>query len=367
VSRLRVLFACDWFVRYTVGLASGVADHGAGTALLTRAADREFGDAPGAMRTYVTSRLGPEVPHLRIDRRVRDPGVAPELARARLAVRRLDPDIVHIQESVLNDPRLFLAAGCRRGHYALTVHDLERHPGDAPMNRRQRTLWRGLVRWAGLIFVHGDVLRERLIATERPHGQVVVIPHGTDGPLVAPLPVRPSLLLFGRLTAYKGLDTLLTAMPMVWARAPETRLLIAGEGDIEPHPVLDDGRVLVRNEHVPDADVPELFGAATCVVLPYREASQSGVAAVAKRHGRPIVATNVGALGAAAHDGATRIVPPEDPPALARALVEVVCTPGTAARMGRAAADTVRQELSWTRVGEATLEAYRRWLIPRAR
>jgi glycosyltransferase involved in cell wall biosynthesis len=235
------------------------------------------------------------------------------------------------------------------------------------MNRRQRALWRALIGRAGLLFVHGEALRERLIAAHRPAAEVVVVPHGTDEPLVAPLPERPTLLLFGRLTAYKGLDTLLDAMPLVWARAPETRLMIAGEGDLDRHPALGDARVLVRNEHVPDADVPDLFGAATCVVLPYREASQSGVAAVAKRHGRALVVTDVGALRAVARDGAARIVPAGDPPALARAVLEVVCTPGLAERMGRAAADAVRAELSWSRVGEATLAAYRRWLAARSR
>jgi glycosyltransferase involved in cell wall biosynthesis len=79
------------------------------------------------------------------------------------------------------------------------------------------------------------------------------------------------------------------------------------------------------------------------------------------------VVTDVGGLRAIAQDGAARIVPPEDPPALATALVDVVRTPGLAERMGRAAADAARHELSWSSVGEATLEAYRRRLIPSGR
>jgi glycosyltransferase involved in cell wall biosynthesis len=364
VTGPRVLLACDWFLRYTVGLAGGLAAHGAQVALLTRCHDREFGSIPGAMRRYVLDALGPGVPHACLEGRVRDPGALRAVVRVRRAVQRSPPAVVHIQESLLNDPRLLLAAGARPGRYALTVHDLERHPGDTPMSVRQRALWRALVHGAGLLFVHGDVLRERLIAEHRPRAPVVVVPHGTDEPAVAPLPARPSLLMFGRLTRYKGLDTLLDAMPLVWAQAPETRLTIAGRGEIARHPTLEDGRVLVRNEYVPDAEVPELFGSATCVVLPYREASQSGVAAVAKRHGRAVVATDVGALDAIARDGGGRLVPPSDPDALARALVEVVRTPGLAERMGRAAVVGVRDSLSWSSVAAATLEAYRRWLIP---
>jgi glycosyltransferase involved in cell wall biosynthesis len=367
VTRPRVLLACDWFVRYTAGLAGGLAEHGTAVVLLTRTHDREFGDRPGAMREFVTGALGGDVPHLRLGGRVRDPRGARDALQARRAVRRFAPDVVHLQDSLPNDPRLLFAARVRRGRYALTVHDLDRHPGDAPMRARERGLRRALVHGAGLIFVHAERLRERLLAEQRPRASVVIVPHGADKPSVAPLPARPSLLLFGRLSWYKGIDTLLDAMPLVWTSAPETRLTIAGRGAIAHHPALEDPRVLVRNEHVPDAEVPGLFGSATCVVLPYREASQSGVAALAKCHGRGLVATRVGGLEDLARDGGARLVPPEDPRALAEALVEVVGTPGLAGRMSRAAADAVRAQLSWSRVGEVTLEAYERHLTAGAR
>ena len=142
-----------------------------------------------------------------------------------------------------------------------------------------------------------------------------------------------------------------------------TRLTIAGEGEVARHPALSDERVVLSAGYVQDARVPELFAAATCVVLPYREASQSGVAALAKRHGRGLIVTDVGALAEAARDGAARVVPAEDAPALARAILDVVATPGAAARMSGAAIAAVRDELSWERVAGATLEAYRRDLI----
>jgi glycosyltransferase involved in cell wall biosynthesis len=190
----------------------------------------------------------------------------------------------------------------------------------------------------------------------------VVVPHGVDVPLVRPLPRQPSLLLFGRMSRYKGLDTLLDAMPLVWERVPEARLVVAGGGEIAPRPELADPRVTVRNEFVPDAELPELFAAATCVVLPYRAASQSGVAADAKRFGRPLVVTDVGGLADAARDGAALVVPPADPRALAKAVVDVLRTPGLAERMGQAAAASGRGGSSWSHVGGLTLDAYRRHL-----
>jgi glycosyltransferase involved in cell wall biosynthesis len=364
---LSVLLACDWFVRYTVGLAGGLRACGARPLLLTRSHDREFGSLPGAMRAYVDDALAPDVPRLRLGGRVRDPRAVRELVRLRRAIGRASPHVVHLQDSVVNDPRLLFAAGARPGAYALTVHDLERHPGDRPANRRQTELRRRLVRGAGLIFVHGDVLRERLIAEQRPRGAVVVVPQGADPPAAAPLPASPSLLLFGRLSRYKGIDTLLDAMPLVWREAPDTRLTIAGAGEVADHPALADERVLLRTGYVPDARVPELFAAATCVVLPYREASQSGVASLARQHGRGLIVTNVGALAEAARDGAARVVEPDEPEALARAIVDVVAGEGVAARMSGAAIAAVRQGLSWESVARATLDAYRLFLAGKSR
>jgi glycosyltransferase involved in cell wall biosynthesis len=364
-AEIRVLLACDWFVRYTVGLAGGLAAHGSPVALLTRAHDGEFGSTAGAMRAYVGAELGPAVTHLQLGGRVRDPRAAADLLRVAGRARRFAPRVVHVQDSVASDPRLLVAAGLRPGRYALTIHDIDRHPGDPAVRRRQQALGRALVRGAGLIFVHADALRDQLVERHRPRGAVVVIPHGSDDPppAPAPLPPRPSLLLFGRVSRYKGADTLLDALPLVWEHAPETTLTIAGKGRLQPHPTLADPRVIVRNEYVPDADVPALFAAATCVVLPYREASQSGVAAQAKRYGRALVVTAVGGLTAVAGRGEALIVPPEDPRALADALLEVVRTPGLGERMGHAAAAAVRDELSWSRVAERTLDAYERHLL----
>jgi glycosyltransferase involved in cell wall biosynthesis len=138
--------------------------------------------------------------------------------------------------------------------------------------------------------------------------------------------------------------------------------MVAGAGDVPMHDSLADSRVTLRSEHVPEAAVSTLFDEATCVVLPYRQASQSGVGSEAKRHGRAIVATAVGGLPELITPDCGRLVPPEDAQALAGAIVEVVDTPGLAAEMGLRAAASA-QDASWGRVAAKTLEAYRRYLL----
>jgi glycosyltransferase involved in cell wall biosynthesis len=300
---------------------------------------------------------------------VRSPRGLVATLQARRALRTFDPDVVHLQAAIVNDPRLIFASGARRRRFALTVHDPVCHPGDDASRASQ--LGRGtLVRAAGLIFVHGAVLRDELAEVARPRAPIVVIPHGVD-PVAgepAPLPKRPSILFFGRLGYYKGVDVLLDAMAAIWAELPEAELTIAGAGELPRHPALADGRVTVRVEHVPDSELPNLFADATCVALPYRQASQSGVGALAKRHGRGLVVSEVGALPELVADGSGLTVPAESPAALAAGLLGPLRDRGLAERLGRAASATAVAGAGWDAVAATTLAAYEEHLLaPRRR
>jgi glycosyltransferase involved in cell wall biosynthesis len=359
-GRPRVWLACDWFVKYTAGLAGGLGEVGCETVLLTRNHDREFGGRTGAMWEFVAQEAGSSR-HLVLRGRVRDPGALIEVARLRRFARRWRPDFVHVQDSLANDPRLGHASGLRARRYALTVHDPVPHPGDAVAGRLQRAARRRLRARAGLAFVHSEALADELRATGDVSCPVVVVPHGAGAPEPSPLPQRPSLLFFGRISHYKGLDVLLDAMPLVWERHPEVELVIAGEGEVPSRPALSDPRVSLRRGYLADAELPALFAASSCVVLPYRQASQSGVGTQARQFGRAVVATRVGGLAELVGPDQGRLVEPGDPAALAAAVAELVADPALAADLGRRAAEA-STAVSWPSVAEATLDAYRRYL-----
>lgn len=353
----RVLLGCDFFLRYTAALAGGLDRAGAQVTLLSRDHDLEFGGRPGGAAAFVAATAGPGVRRCLVEGRVRSPRGARSALRARRAVRRFEPDVVHLQAGIGNDPRLVLASGARPRRFALTIHDPVRHPGEAVS--RSATLGnRALIRAAALIFVHGEALREELCEATGARAPIVVVPHGVERADAPPLPQGPAILFFGRIGPYKGLDVLLDSMPRVWERLPEAELTVAGEGEVPEHPVLADERVTVRLEHVPDGAVPELFTAARCVALPYRQASQSGVGSLAKRFGRPQVVTAVGGLPELVADGSGVVVPSEDAGALAEALVSVLAEPGVAERLGAAAANSAAAGAGWDEVAAATLHAY---------
>ncbi len=137
------------------------------------------------------------------------------------------------------------------------------------------------------------------------------------------------LLFFGFVRAYKGLRTLLRALPRVRARRPAVRLVIAGEFYEDERAYRDliaslglAEAVLVRGEYIPEAEVGLYFSAANLVVQPYESATQSGVAQTAWHFDRPVVTTDVGGLAEVVTDGVSGYVtPPGDPEALADAIV----------------------------------------------
>jgi alpha-maltose-1-phosphate synthase len=359
----RVLLACEWFVKYTTGLARGLADHGCDVTLLSRDHDLEFGEIPGTMQRFVDQTLDGRARHVALGGRVRDPVQLRRVGALRRTIGSWGPEVVHVQDSLTHDLRLAVAAGYPWRRFALTVHDPTPHPGDPQPNARILFARRLLRRQADLLFVHGEALAEELRGTGDVRGAVEVVPLPFVGAVERePVPADPSMLFFGRISHYKGLDTLLAALPAVWEKIPAARLVVAGQGELPESDLWDDPRIDLRLEHVPEEALPGLFGAARCVVLPYRQASQSGVGSAARQHGRAVVATAVGGLPDLVDADSGRLVAPEDPAAMAAALIEVLGTPGLAERMGDAGGEASGGS-SWATVSEIILDAYRRHLL----
>jgi glycosyltransferase involved in cell wall biosynthesis len=357
----RVVLACDWLLKYAAGLAQGLREAGAEVALLTRDHGLEWGGDAEEMRTELRARIGAEAPLWLLSGRIREVEGLRQVARIRSEIREFGPDLTHFQQATMVDPRLFVAAARRPRHYAVTLHDPSVHPGDQHPSRVFFALERAMFTGAGVTFTHGQALVEET-RKHKPwlRGPIEIVPHGVDVLRPAPLPETPTLLFFGRISHYKGLDVLLDAMPQLWEAAPTTRLVIAGYGQMPESEVLADGRVEVHNEHVPESTVPGLYNGATAVVLPYRQASQSGVGSLAKSYGRASIVTDEGGLPELVADGSGIVVPSEDVGALANALIEVITEPGRAEAMGAAASASAQAEFSWKAVGQATLDAYRR-------
>ena len=167
-------------------------------------------------------------------------------------------------------------------------------------------------------------------------------------------------LFFGAVREYKGLDLALEALARL-PRGFDARLVVRGrfwEGAERYRRLVADlglgRRVDIEDGYAKNEDAALAFSAADAVVLPYRSATQSGVAQLAFAYGKPVVATRVGGLPAAIADGRTGyLVPPGDARALARAMIEVAADP---ARF-RAAIAAEHDATSFSRYAELLVAA----------
>ncbi|MBX6747910.1 MAG: glycosyltransferase, partial [Acetobacteraceae bacterium] len=191
-----------------------------------------------------------------------------------------------------------VAPALRRAGIAFVpmVHDAEPHPGDQLGPFWEWRLGRELDAARCAIALSGAVAAA--LRARRPGLPVLRLPLGAHLPseFLRAAPVRqagggPEFLLFGRLRAYKGLDLLRDAFHLLRLRHPEARLRVVGEGDAEglaPGLASLPG-VRVESRWVAEAEIPALIAAADALVLPYREASQSGVVSLAHAMGVPVV------------------------------------------------------------------------------
>lgn len=164
----------------------------------------------------------------------------------------------------------------------------------------------------------------------------------------------PVLLFFGYVRYYKGLDTMLRAMPAILRRAPDLRLVVAGHfyEDVSRYRDLVDhlgisGSVELYPGYVTLERTALYFAAADAVVLPYRSATQSGVVQLAYGYGLPVIVTPVGALPEMVRPGETGWVARDSSPeGFADAVLQFLDNREGLSSM-RPAIEAFRHEFSW--------------------
>jgi glycosyltransferase involved in cell wall biosynthesis len=249
----------------------------------------------------------------------------------------------------------------------LTAHDLlprEPRPGQT---RAQRRLYDAV----DAVVVHSEYGRRQLVdGLALDAAKVHVIHHGAFDHLVRPrdeqpLPddlarvEQPVVLFFGLLRPYKGIDSLLTA----WRDVRDAELWIVGQPRIalEPLRSLAGPGVRFMPRFVADAELGAYFRRADVVVLPYTRTERfdfSGVLATALAFGKPTVLSDVGGFGEVAATGAARLVPPDDAPALAAAINDLVQDESARAKLAAAAARAAAGSYSWDVAAARTVALY---------
>ena len=283
--------------------------------------------------------------------------------RTARAIRAWGPDLLLVRYWMswfapsLGEVARKMAPGCRVIGILDNVVPHERHWFDTPLTR-----WflKGL---DGAVTLCEEVGRDLLaLRPDIPHA---VLPHPIYTHFGAKLPReeaerrlglpagRRTLLFFGLIREYKGLDILLQAFDLLDDRY---QLVVAGEpyGSFDKYQKLIDGGrapadVHVFPDYIRDAEVKNYFSVADLTVLPYRSATQSGISSVSNHFGVPMVVTDVGGLKETVGARGTGIVCDEGTPAcIAAAITRYFDDPALQEQL-RAGIVAEKKRLSWSR------------------
>ena len=115
-----------------------------------------------------------------------------------------------------------------------------------------------------------------------------------------------NLLFFGRIEEYKGLDILLDAYGELSDSDMDVTLTIAGNGDISPYRQRINSlrKVNLINRYIRDEEIGALFSIENAIlVVPYKDATQSGVIPIAIDFNVPVIASGTGGLVEQLDDG----------------------------------------------------------------
>ena len=362
--RIALLDPPSYSSAYDHHLASALAGRGHDVDLFT--SPFAYGDTPAPDGYHrrelflpLSGKLLRRAPRSRLRFLLKGAEYVPSVVRLMRRVNAFGPDVVHVQWLALPRHDLRWVERLRRDRpVVLTAHNVLPHEGEADADQRRR-LYGAFDR----VVVHTEAGASQLerfgVSAER----IVRIPHGTfDAPPAAAIdpPTGRTLLFFGLIRRYKGLDVLVRALP----RIPGASLIVAGDplDPVEPLQELarDLGvadRIDWRLGYLPADQVQSLMRDATVTVFPYLGGeSASGALATALGHGRPAVVTDV--LGeTVAEYGAGSVVPRGDPAALAQAITRLLDEPSALEEAFRGT-ERARAGLSWDAIGEAHERLY---------
>lgn len=278
------------------------------------------------------------------------------------------PDVIHLQ---LGGSIIDLALLPFFKNYPLvsTFHDVKLHPGESSLRKNFIRYWER--KYSDKIILHGKKLKKQMIKEYHiSENKIHSIPIGEHE--VAPFKkyIKTNLkedgnlvLFFGRIWKYKGLEYLIMAEPIITKEVPDAKIIIAGVGEKfqkYENMMVNKGNFIIHNYKIPYDEGAELFQRCSLVVLPYIDASQSGVIPTAYGFKKPVVVTSVGSIPEIVDDGITGfIVPPKDVNALAEAIIKLLKDDKLRKQMGENAYRKLKTDLSWDDIAEKTIQVYK--------
>lgn len=294
-------------------------------------------------------------------------------------IRYIDPTIVHIPFYTTGPLRSYLLPILKamRLQTVGTVHDPQSHTGQESMlfgtdlNEKGRAL-------GGLLMdrtiVHGPKTKKQALHAGYREGRLRIVPHGvyTHFPESSAEPKSDQLLFFGNIRENKGYDRIPKLLDLVAERHPDVSAVVAGDlsnsadeewGKRTIQRLQDHNHIELDQSYISMEQTAKYFTESAAVILPYYDATTSGVLRIAYRYNMPVVATDVGDMGYyVKHDGTGLVADSNAIEEIAdetvRILQDTTCRERLVANL-----ESVNERYSWENIAEKTIDVYQESLL----
>jgi len=196
-----------------------------------------------------------------------------------------------------------------------------------------------------------------------PAGLVRVVHNGVAGAEFEPIVLKADatdLIFIGELRPVKGIDVLIDAIALVHRDGRSVTATLVGDGPdrAELQAQVDRNGLSRAVRFLPAMAAREAMSLGWVMVAPSRAESLPYVVLEAAAAGKPLITTNVGGIPEIYGPLSNALVPPLDPPALARAIGRALDQPEEAADTAQKLRERVKAAFSVERMVEGVLSAY---------
>lgn len=358
MKKLKVVLLAFWYPEYLIGLANSLSNRMEVFLMLPSCYEKEYSmTIRDEVKTYFFKQP-----------RQRYPTNLITVYNIIKRINKFKPKIIHIQDSY---PWFsFGLPFLKKYKLMMTIHDPIQHKGEKKIRDYFRDFSHRI--FSNHFIVHGEKLKEEFTRKYKINkDKVDVIPHGSLESVKNYsekkfIEKKNTVLFFGRIYEYKGLDYLIRAEPLIREKIPDIRIVIAGKGENFSRYrklIKNKESFIIYNRYIPNEELPKHYQEASIVVLPYIEASQSGVVPVAYAFKKAVVITNVGSIPEMVDNGKTGIiVPPRNVKKLAEAIIYLLKKDKVRKAMGDNGYRKMKKELSWDEVAKKTIMVYEKCL-----
>jgi len=289
------------------------------------------------------------------------------IVEARAIIAKEAPDIVYYP--MLSPWTPLIHSQNQDAKLVSTIHDLKLHQGE----------WNPIINYMtaksirqsdGIIFLNG--YSEEQFLQRRKDKLTTSIPLGAfdsyltdEGDRYSTESGRANILFLGRILKYKGLGVLLKAYPIIKESVPDSRLIIAGQGNLAAYSkqIRLCADVEIHNKYLSNIEINALMKTADVLVLPYIDASQSAILTIGQVYGVPVIATNICGLNEQIQDGITGVlVAPGNSEELANECVKLLRDPNLREVLSRNEIEYVDCSLGWDTIAREIVSFFEKVL-----